>query len=138
VDAYIDEHNLNKGKKNKYINSIQDSLFREFSEPVKNLTITQGGLLLRLIDRETGLAPYYILKKYKNSAAAGFWQGIARLFGSDMKRQYDPTGEDKAIEELVLIYQDGDFLHLYFSIFGKIPPEPVKRAECDFPQKYVF
>jgi len=138
ADEYIEDNNLNKRKRNKYIDKLQDTLFTVFEKPLKNLTVTQGALLLRLIDRETGLPPYDILKKYKNGAAAGFWQGVAKLFGSDMKRRYDPNGADKDVEELVQIYQRGEYNYLYITIFGKRPPEPVQRAKKDYQQLYGY
>ena len=138
ADDYIEGNDLNRRKRTLYISRLQDTLFRVFEKPLKNLTVTQGALLLRLIDRETGLPPYDILKKYKNRAAAGFWQGIAKLFGSDMKRRYDPNGADKDVEELVGIYQRGEFNYLYVTIFGMRPPEPVQRAKHDYPQRYGY
>lgn len=138
ADDYIEDNDLNRRKRTQYINRLQDTLFRVFEKPLKNLTVTQGALLLRLIDRETGLPPYDILKKYKNGAAAGFWQGVAKLFGSDMKRRYDPKGADKDVEELVQIYQRGEYNYLYVSIFGKRPPEPVQRSKNDYPQRYGY
>lgn len=138
ADEHLEGGRMNKRKKTRYINEFQDDLFETFEEPMRNLTVTQGALLLRLIDRETGLTPYQILQKYKNNASAGFWQGIARLFGSDMKRGYDPEGSDKDVEELVQIYRCGEFNYLYVSIFGKRPPEPVQRAAGDYPQRYGF
>ena len=81
------------------------------------LTITQGKLLLKLMDREMGLSSFYVIRNYKGGAAAGFWQGIAKLFGSDLKKQYDKFGEDKTVEELVKMYNDGRFWYLYYSMF---------------------
>jgi len=138
ADSHLEGRDMNKRKKTRYIDEFEDDLFETFEEPMRNLTVTQGALLLRLIDRETGLTPYLILQKYKNKASAGFWQGIARLFGSDMKRPYSPSGEDKDVEELVQIYQRGEFNYLYVSIFGKRPPEPVQRAVHDYPQRYGY
>ena len=60
-----------------------------------------------------------IIKSYKGGAAAGFWQGFAKLFGSDLKRPYDKYGEDKVVEELVQLYLQGRFDYLYYSIFLK-------------------
>ena len=99
------------------------------------MTVSQGKLLLRLIDRETGITPYEIIKNYKSKIAAGFWQGVAKLFGSDMKAPYDPGGEDKMTEELVIAYQKGDFYNIYRSIYGKEPGQTVARPKNDFPQK---
>ena len=63
--------------------------------------------------------------------AAGFWQGIAKLFDNDLKSQYDPEGEDKDLEELVLAWEDGTFPNLYYSIFFDAPPE------MQIPDKYL-
>lgn len=136
VESNLKDNNLSGRKREKYISAFQDDLFATFEKPLKNMTYTQGRILLRLIDRETGLTPYYIIRNYRGRAAAGFWQGVAKLFGSDMKRPYERLGADKDIEELVQIYQRGEFNYLYASIFGKWPPEPVDRAKNDFYQKY--
>lgn len=135
ADSTITAGEFNRRQRNRYINILQSELFDTFEEPLKNLTISQGKLLLRLIDRQTGITPYEIIKSYKGKAAAGFWQGIAKLFGSDMKKPYDPEGEDKKTEELIELYNKGEFNNTYRSIFGKNPPEPVTRSKLDVPQK---
>ena len=81
------------------------------------MTVTQGRLLLKLLDRELGRTSYYVIKNYRGSAAAGFWQGVAKIFGSDLRQPYDKYGEDRLVEELVLLYQQGQFDYLYYSIF---------------------
>ena len=92
-------------------------MFREFEKPLRGLTFSQGRLLLKLLDRELGQTSFYVIKNYRGGAAAGFWQGIAKLFGSDLKKPYDKFGEDNIVEELVLMYQDGVFDSLYYSMF---------------------
>ena len=126
---------LRRGKRNRYINILQKELFETFEKPLRNLTVSQGKLLLRLIDRQTGITPYEIINEYKGRAAAGFWQGIAKLFGSDMKLPYDPEGADRQTEELVVLYQKGEFNVLYRSVFGQNPPEPVVRSRLDVAQR---
>ena len=86
------------------------------------MTITQGALLMRLIDRETGINSYELIKTYKSGIAAGFWQGVARLFGGNMKINYAPNGIDAPTEELVKKWENGEFEGLYYSIFWKFPP----------------
>ncbi|HIZ86839.1 MAG TPA: DUF4294 domain-containing protein [Candidatus Coprenecus pullistercoris] len=135
ADSTIVTGGFNRREKNRYIRILQNELFDTFEKPLKNLTISQGKLLLRLIDRQTGITSYEILKDYKGKAAAGFWQGIAKLFGSDMKQPYDPEGEDKLTEELVILYNKGEFNKTYRSIFGKNPPEPVAHSRLEVPQK---
>lgn len=135
ADSTISYDNMNRRERERYIKKLQGVLFDTFEKPLKNLTISQGKLLLRLIDREIGVTPYEIIRNYKSKAAAGFWQGVARLFGSNMKLPYDPDGEDKQTEELVEAYQKGEFAAIYRSIYGNEPPEPVVRAKNDFEQR---
>ena len=130
ADKDIEDNNLKRLKRDKYINNVQDELFEMFEEPLRNLTVTQGALLMKLIDREIGKSSYMIIKDYKSGIAAKFWQGIAQLFGSDLKKPYDPEGEDRKIEELVEIWEAGDFDAFYFSLFWKDPPN------VEIPEKY--
>ncbi len=135
TDSSITQGNLTKAQRNKYIRVLQDKLFDEFEDVIRNMTVRQGQILLRLIDRETGITPYEIIETYKNKAAAGFWQMIAQMFGSDMKAPYNPQGDDIHVEMLVQLYQKGEFRNLYISIFGKEPPEPLVKPKNDFPQQ---
>lgn len=130
ADSTIAADNLRRGKRDKYINGIQKELFDVFEKPMRNLTVSQGALLMKLIDREVGKSSYNIIKDYKNGMAAGFWQGVARLFGTDLKKPYDPDGEDEPIEELVQKWESGEFEGLYYSLFWKYPPE------IEIPSKY--
>ena len=131
ADQTIEDNNLKRLKRDRYINTVQDELFEMFEEPIRNLTVSQGALLMKLIDREVGKSSFNIIKDYKNKMAAGFWQGIAKLFGTDLKKPYDPEGEDKLTEELVQIWEAGDFQAFYFSIFWKDPPQ------MPIPEKYL-
>lgn len=130
VDSTVVADGMRRGKKDKYINSVQKELFKVFEEPMRSMTVSQGALLMKLIDREIGKTSFQIIKDYKNGIAAGFWQGIARLFGSDMKKPYDPQGDDKQTEELVKLWKEGEFDLLYFAIFMKEPPQ------ANIPEQY--
>lgn len=79
----------------------------DFEDDVKNLTITQGRILLKLIDRETGNTTYLILQDLKGNFSAVFWQTVARVFGSNLKSEYDPKGEDHLIEQIVQMIEAG-------------------------------
>ena len=100
-----------------------DMLFKDFEGALRKMTISQGAVLLKLIDRETGQSSYSIIHDYKNGIAAGFWQGIAKLFDNDLKSEYDPEGADRDLEGLVQAWQNGTFKSLYWSIFWEDPPE---------------
>ena len=130
ADSVIVADNLKGVKREKYINKVQKELFSVFESQMRSLTVSQGALIMKLIDREVGKSSYNIIKGYKSGITAGFWQGIAKMFGSDLKKPYDPDGEDAATEELVQIWEAGDFPAFYWSIFWKDPPE------MPIPEKY--
>lgn len=118
ADSTIANSNFTKKEREQYIKEYEKRLFKEFEKPLRGLTITQGKLLLKLMDREMGISSFYVIKNYKGGAAAGFWQGVAKLFGSDLKKQYDRFGEDKIVEELREMYHNGRFWFLYQSMFS--------------------
>lgn len=124
TDSLFKEKNMGRWKRSRYVDRIQKDLISAYEKPIRNMTLSQGQLMLRLIDRETGLPPYDIIRIYKSKVAAGFWQGVARLFGGDLKKRYDPEGVDRATEELVKKWEEDEFEGLYFSIFGKLPEYP--------------
>ncbi|MBP3257022.1 MAG: DUF4294 domain-containing protein [Bacteroidales bacterium] len=123
VDSTLNAEHYRGLRKERYIDAIQKQIFRDFEKPLRNMSIQQGALLLKLINRETGLPPYTIIKDYKNRLAAGFWEGVAHLFDNSLKTAYDPTGADATIEELVQIWNAGEFPALYWSIFWEDPPK---------------
>lgn len=122
VDSTLSARNYKGLRKQAYMDAIQNQLFKDFEGALHSMSISQGALLLKLIARETGLSSYDIIHDYKNRYAAGFWQAIAKLFDNDLKSRYDPEGADKDIEELVQIWQAGQFPSLYWSIFWEDPP----------------
>lgn len=130
TDEYIAKNGLNRLQKDRYILSIQKDLLENFESVVRHMTISQGQLLVRLVDREIGKSSFSIVKDYKSGLAAGFWQGVAKLFGQNLKNRYDPNGEDKETEELVRKWERGEFDDLYFSLFWEPPKKTV------LPEKY--
>lgn len=85
-----------------YINSREKELKKEFTEPLKNLSVYQGKVLMKLINRETGGTNCYdILKELKGGFTARFWQTVAFVFGSDLRQPYDAKGKDAEMEIIV-------------------------------------
>lgn len=85
-----------------YINSREKELKKEFTDPLKNLSVYQGKVLMKLINRETGGTNCYdILKELKGGFTARFWQTVAFIFGSDLKQPYEATGKDAEMEVIV-------------------------------------
>ena len=122
ADSTIAADKLKRVKRDKYIDSVQKELFDVFEKPLRGLTVSQGALLMKLIDREIGKSSFDIIKDYKNGIAARFWNGVAKMFGSDLRKPYDPEGEDLMVEDLVKMWEDGDFPAFYMSLFWKDPP----------------
>lgn len=79
----------------------------EFEDELTHLTITQGRILMKLVDRETGQTTYEVVKELKGNFTAFFYQSIARLFGSNMKDDYEPNGDDAMIEDIVIRIENG-------------------------------
>lgn len=71
------------------------------------MTINQGKLLVRVIDRECNQTAYSIIKLYKGSLTAWFWQGVAQLFGSNLKAEYDVQNKDRIIERVITLVEAG-------------------------------
>ncbi len=117
ADSILASKKFSARERERFIKQFENDLFKEFEKPLRKMTFSQGRLLLKLIDREIGQSSFYIIKNYRGGTAAGFWQGIARIFGSDLKKPYDKFGEDKLTEELVQMYHRGTFEYLYHSIF---------------------
>ena len=89
-----------KGRK-EYIKNVEKDVFAEYENGIRNMTITQGRLLIKLIDRETQNTSYVLIRDYRGKFTAAFWQGIARIFGTNLKEVYDPYGDDALIEYIV-------------------------------------
>jgi hypothetical protein len=95
--------NLKTEKERKnYIKNVEKDVFSEYEGDMRQMTITQGRLLIKLIDRETRNTSYELIRDYRGKFSAAFWQGIARIFGTNLKEEYDAYGEDALIELIIL------------------------------------
>ncbi len=89
-------------ERDKYVKEAEKSIREQFEDNLKKLSVNQGKILIRLIDRETGQTSYQLVKDLRGPFQAFFWQSMARMFGSDLKMNYDPTqGDDQVIEEII-------------------------------------
>ncbi len=94
-------------ERRKYLRGVEEFVLGEYEDDISDMTITQGRLLIKLIDRETQNTSYDLIKAYRGGLSAAFWQGIARLFGTNLKAEYDPYGEDAMIEAIVIDIEFG-------------------------------
>ena len=100
----INAHLVNvkdKGDRRKYIKTREKELKKEFTDPLTNLSVYQGKVLMKLINRQTGNNCYEIIKEYKGGVTARFYQTVAFFFSSNLKQPYDQIGEDAEMEKIV-------------------------------------
>ena len=106
IHRELDNYKTTKAKK-RFIKRKEKELKKQFEGKLRKLTYTQGKILIKLIDRETGYTTFDIVKELKGSLSAFFWQSIARLFGSNLKMEYDAKGDDRMIEDIVIRIENG-------------------------------
>jgi len=91
----------------KYLKSKEKELMTQFEGELRELTYSQGRILIKLVDRETGNTTYEVVKEFKGTLSAMFWQSIALMFSSNLKYEYNETEEDKWIEEIIILIENG-------------------------------
>jgi hypothetical protein len=94
-------------ERRKLMKSIEEQLLAEYKDDLKKMSISDGRVLIKLIDRETGRTSYTLIREFRGGFSAAFWQGIARLFKNNLKDEYNPYGEDRIIEDIVLLIDFG-------------------------------
>jgi hypothetical protein len=90
-------------ERKKLMREAEKNLKVEFKKDLENLTVNQGKILMKLIDRETGNSSYDLVKEYRGKMTAFFWQSFAVIYDDDlnMKVRYDKDGDDRIIEEII-------------------------------------
>lgn len=91
-----------------YMKYAEDQLQKQFGDELKKLSMKQGKILIKLIDRQTGNTSYELVKTLRGKFSAFMWQGVARLFGSNLKSEYDANGEDRLIELAIRQIESGN------------------------------
>jgi len=90
-----------------YVRRAEEELMNKYGPILKKMSINDGRVLIKLIDRETHKASYELIQELKGGVPAVFWQGVARFFGNNLKTKYDPYGEDRQIEMIVQYIEMG-------------------------------
>jgi hypothetical protein len=94
-------------ERRKLMKNLEEELLDKHKEELKKWSISDGKILLKLIDRETERTAYSLIKDFRGDVSAVFWQGIARLFKNNLKDEYSPDDEDKLLEEIVKKIESG-------------------------------
>ena len=90
-----------------YSKAAQKRLIKQYTPIILKMTISEGKVLLKLIDRETEFTAYEIIKDFRGGFVAGFWQAMAKLFGNNLKLDYQPETRDRLLEQIVTYYELG-------------------------------
>ena len=101
------EDNLSRIKgrreRKRFIAHAEEVLKKQFEASIKDLSINQGKILMKLIHRETGRTTWEVLKSYKGGASAFFWQSFGTFWGHNLKDEWDPVSDYK-IEFIIKNY----------------------------------
>lgn len=97
----------NNRKRNKYVKAKEQELWDLYAKELMSCTVNQGEILIKLVYRELNYTPYDIIKELRGGFSALMWQGMARTFGESLKYSYDPEGEDRQIERIILQLEQG-------------------------------
>ena len=93
--------------RDKHIKAVEKGLKKQYTPLMKKLTFSQGKLLIKLVDRECHQSSYQLVRAFMGPFKAGFYQTFAALFGASLKKEYDPDDEDKMIERIIILVENG-------------------------------
>ena len=98
---------MTRREQRKFWKQYEKVLFDQYEDKFRKMTAAQGQMLMKLIDRESGRTSFEVIKYYKGSFVANFWQGIAKMVGNDLKEEYDGKDKDKITERIILLVEAG-------------------------------
>ncbi len=101
------KHAKNDAERKKIMKQAEAEIKQRYGGSLKKLTFTQGIILIKLIDRETGNTSYGLLQQLRGKFTAFFYQAFARVWGYNLKARYDPKGRDREIEAIVKLIEAG-------------------------------
>lgn len=96
-----------KKERKKYWKSKEKELFRTYEKDFRNMTASQGQMLMKLMDRESSRTSYQLIQQYRGKASADFWQFVAKLFKNDLKEGYDGDDKDRIVERVITLVEAG-------------------------------
>jgi hypothetical protein len=97
----------NETEKKKLMKQAEKELKAQFGKQIMDMTFSQGEILMKLVDKETGNTTYDIVKELRGSFIVFFYQNIGRLFGYNLKIRYDPNGKDHQIATAIYMIENG-------------------------------
>ncbi len=107
IETYEYLQTLSPKEQKEHIKRVEDGLMEQYKPIFKRLSFTQGKLLIKMVDRECASPSYDIIKAFIGGFRAKFYQSFAVIFGANLKKKYDPKGEDKLTERVITLVQNG-------------------------------
>jgi hypothetical protein len=99
---------LPQKERKKYMREYEKALFKQYEPELKKLTLSQGKLLIKLIDRECERSSFDLIREYRGGFTAFFWQGFARILGANLKEDFNDTkSEDAMINRIIILIENG-------------------------------
>ena len=92
-------------EKRRWWRKRERELFKEYEKDFRNMTASQGRMLMLLLDRESDRTSYELIQTFKSKFAADFWQFVAKLFKNDLKEAYDPKEKDRIVERIITLVE---------------------------------
>lgn len=96
-----------KKQKSAHVSAVEKDIKEMYTPQMKQLTYSQGKLLIKLVDRECNQSSYEIVQAFLGPARAAFYQVFAWTFRASLKKEYRPEEEDKLIERVVRQVETG-------------------------------
>ena len=88
---------MRRGKAKRYAKHLYKDMKDNFEDPLKNLTKTQGMILIKMVERELKTPTYFIIKDLRGNWTAGYWGTVGKMFGHNLKEGYIP-GKDRILD----------------------------------------
>ena len=90
-----------------HLSAVEKGMIEQYTPQMKKLTLRQGKMLIKLIDRECDQTGFELIKVFMGGFKANFYQTFAALFGASLKKEYDPEVEDAELEEIIFWIDNG-------------------------------
>lgn len=107
IETYEYIQTLPEEEREKHLKRMEKELFEEYKPVLKEFTYSQAKLLIRLIDRECNQSSYHLIKAFLGGFRASFWQTFGAMFGVSLRKEWEPEGKDRILEEIVVLVENG-------------------------------
>ncbi len=98
---------MTRREQRKFWKQYERLLYDQYEDQFRHMTARQGQMLMKLIDRECGRTSFTVIEFYKGKFVANCFQALAKMFGNDLKAEYDGEDKDKIVERIIILVEAG-------------------------------